>query len=94
MPGGKNLLLKRTVFMGYVFIIPSLLRSKVLLELPNSHPGIRKMKSLAQIHVWWPNIDAIPADTVKSCVECQLMGSNPIHQFLCIHGHSKAEIGK
>ena len=63
----KNLLLKRPVLWGMHTIIPSSLRSKVLLELHNSHSGIVKMKSLARIHVWWPNIDAMIADTEVLC---------------------------
>ena len=65
---------------GMRTIIPSSLRSKVSLELRNSHPGILKMKSLARIHVWWPNTDAMIADIEVLC-RMSVNGFKPIISF-------------
>ena len=37
-------------------ICPSL-RQTILTELLEGHPGIKRMKSIARSHVWWPKID-------------------------------------
>ena len=77
---------------GIRTIIPSSLRSKVSLELRNSHPGIVKMKSLARIHVWWPNTDAMIADIEVLC-RMSVNGFKPIISF--VHPWSwRVEIGK
>ncbi|XP_064470043.1 uncharacterized protein K02A2.6-like [Ornithodoros turicata] len=36
-----------------------------------SHPGIAKMKSVAESHVWWKTIDADMANKVRNCNLCQ-----------------------
>ena len=42
----------------------------VLQELYSAHPGMTKMKSLAQMYVWWPCLDTDIDKTVRSCNEC------------------------
>ena len=39
-------------------VIPSRYRQEVLTELHLNHPGMPRMKSLARLHVWWPNLDS------------------------------------
>ena len=39
---------------GLRVIIPPNLREPILKELHWSHPGVARMKSMAQSHVWWP----------------------------------------
>jgi hypothetical protein len=42
---------------GIRVIILHKYQSVVLNELHENHPGIVRMKSLARMHVWWPNLD-------------------------------------
>ena len=35
------------------------------------------MKSLAQLHVWWPNLDKDIATIVQQCNDCQKSRSKP-----------------
>ena len=56
---------------GICVIIPTQLRERVLHELHTGHPGIVRMKSLARLHVWWPNLDKDIATIVQRCNNCQ-----------------------
>ncbi|XP_046373937.2 uncharacterized protein K02A2.6-like [Haliotis rufescens] len=56
---------------GSRVIIPLKLRSVILSELHQSHPGITRMKGLARSYVWWPHLDADIETTVNSCDSCQ-----------------------
>jgi hypothetical protein len=46
--------------------------------LHDIHPGIVKMKSLARMHVWCPNIDINIEETVRSCQTCQSQQCKPV----------------
>ena len=56
---------------GTRVLIPDKLRSTLLDELHEGHQGIVKMKSLARLHFWWPNLDKEIEDVVRKCGECQ-----------------------
>lgn len=56
---------------GTRVVIPSRYRQEVLSELHLNHPGMVRMKSLARLHVWWPNLDGDIEQTVKDCIDCQ-----------------------
>ena len=43
----------------------------VLQELHEGHPGMFRMKSLARMYIWWPNINAEIKKSVRLCHECQ-----------------------
>ena len=45
------------VLWGRRVVIPAKHQHLVLNELHSGHQGIVKSKSLARLHVWWPNID-------------------------------------
>ena len=62
---------------GARVIVPPSLEEKVLQELHDTHPGISRMKALAQSYVWWPNMDSDIELTVSSCSTCQSMRSDP-----------------
>ena len=53
------------VFCGTQVVIPTQLRSQVLAELHNSHPGIVWMKGLPWSRVWWPGL----TKAIESCVQ-------------------------
>ena len=57
------------ILWGLKVVVPPQGRSTV--ELHGAHPGITRMKALAQQWVWWLNIDQAVEDVVKLCGECQ-----------------------
>ena len=56
---------------GTRVVIPSKYQQEVLSELHLNHPGMVQMKSLARLHVWWPNLDSDIEQTVRDCLHCQ-----------------------
>ncbi len=55
---------------GLRVVIPSVFRQQVLKELHGTHPGVARMKAMARSHVWWPKIDSVIEETVRSCQQC------------------------
>ena len=51
-------------------IVPPSLRSAVLDDLHSGHMGIEKMKSLARLTCWWPELNADLCRIAKSCKDC------------------------
>ena len=62
---------------GIRVIVPKPFHERVLKELHSGHPGIVRMKSLARLHVWWPNLDKDILSVVRGCVKCQLTRNKP-----------------
>lgn len=62
---------------GLRVIIPYKYQDYVLKELHTSHPGMAKMKSLARMHVFWPDLDQQIEQVVSSCNACQAFQSAP-----------------
>ena len=62
---------------GTRVVIPASCRDAVLTELHEGHPGVSRMKSLARMYVWWPNISADIELTVRQCPQCQVHQSTP-----------------
>ena len=63
---------------GIQVIIPQKLQERVLLELHQSHPGIVRMKTIAQGYFWWPKLDQDIEHLSKSCLQCQGMRNAPL----------------
>lgn len=61
---------------GRRVVIPEACRGRVLHELHAVHDSIVRMKSLARLHAWWPNIDNDNVRTVEECSLCQNFGTN------------------
>ena len=57
-------------------IIPIALRARVLNMLHLTHIGIVRMRSLARMHVWWPNIEVHIAAHYMHCTACAKTGPN------------------
>jgi len=45
------------IMCGHRVVIPASLQPQVLTEIHDGHMGIVRMKALARMHTWWPNID-------------------------------------
>jgi len=56
---------------GTRVVVPPKYQDQLLEQLHRSHPGIVRMKALARLHVWWPNIDQAIESQVRECVSCQ-----------------------
>ncbi|XP_043229828.1 uncharacterized protein K02A2.6-like [Amphibalanus amphitrite] len=67
---------------GHRVVVPQSSRETVLRELHVSHPGMRRMKSLARSIVWWPGIDAQIERVVQNCSPCQQSRPKPPHAEL------------
>lgn len=64
------------MFKNRVFI-PKILRSKILNQLHEGHPGITGMRSIARALIWYPGLDADIVNLVKNCKNCQGILSKP-----------------
>ena len=69
-----------SVYDGLVFrcsrlIIPHSLQQKVIAIAHQAHQGIVKTKQCIREKVWFPNIDKMVEETVKSCIPCQASNS-------------------
>ena len=59
------------IIYGCHLLIPTVLRSKVLSDLHNSHQGLVRKKQHARLTVYWPGIDNDIDNTILSCQLCQ-----------------------
>ena len=66
---------------GIRVIISKQLRERVLHKFHTGHPGIVRMKSLAQLHVWWPNLDKDITTIVQQCSDCEVRKQAPTGTF-------------
>ena len=66
------------VLWGTRVVMPVALRSKVLEELHDVHPGVVRMKALARSYVWWPGIDQDIENAIRHCQVCQMNQSKPV----------------
>ena len=62
---------------GSRVVVPESLRSRVIDELHDVHPGMSRMKALARSYVWWPNIDKDLEAAVRHCRTCEFNQSRP-----------------
>jgi len=58
-------------------VIPPNLRTKILNQPHDCHPGIVRIKSLAWNSVWWPHLDSDIDQCVKYCYPCQSSRNAP-----------------
>lgn len=63
------------ILRGHRLVIPSPLYKNVIQIAHGSHKGIVKRKQLIREKVWFPGIDKMVEETVKTCIACQ--GSYP-----------------
>lgn len=65
------------VLWGSRVVIPDCLRSTLLHELHEGHPGMVRMKALARSYLWWPGLDQDIEETARSCSGCVQTLKNP-----------------
>ncbi|XP_060073916.1 uncharacterized protein K02A2.6-like [Ylistrum balloti] len=56
---------------GIRVIVPDRYRDDILNELHVNHPGMVRMKALARLFVWWPNLDMDIETRVAKCESCR-----------------------
>lgn len=61
----------RCVLWGAQVIIPKQGHDVIMDELHHAHPGMAKMKGLAQSYTGWPKRDADIESEIQSCCICQ-----------------------
>lgn len=65
------------VLFGDRIVIPKTLRENIIKQLHTGHTGMDRMKNLARMYVYWPNIDKEIETFVRSCKKCALQGKTP-----------------
>ena len=70
------------IMYGNRVFIPETLRTSVLDQLHEGHPGICGMKSLARSLIWYPKMDEDIENRVKTCQNCQIVASKPRKSFV------------
>ncbi|CAH8468827.1 unnamed protein product [Schistosoma haematobium] len=58
-------------------VIPPSLRKSVHEDLHSGHLGVEKMKSLARLICWWPEINADICRTANNCEKCHQLKNHP-----------------
>ena len=62
---------------GIRVLVSTKLRTKLLDELHQGHPGISKMKAVSRSYFWWPGLDKDIEELGKSCKSCQSVKNSP-----------------
>ncbi|KAK7099608.1 hypothetical protein V1264_003723 [Littorina saxatilis] len=65
------------ILRGHRLIIPASLQRKVVEIAHQSHQGIVKTKKLIREKVWFPGIDKMVEEIVKTCIPCQASYPGP-----------------
>ncbi|XP_055522466.1 uncharacterized protein K02A2.6-like [Wyeomyia smithii] len=67
-------LIGEMVVRGNKLVVPTNLRPRMLQLAHEGHPGETVMKRRLRDRVWWPGMDRVITDYVKSCEGCRLVG--------------------
>ena len=76
---GELCVIGKFILRGTRIMIPSKLRTRVLVLAHEGHPGIVSMKQRLRSKVWWPGIDRQAERFCTTCHGCQLVSrpANP-----------------
>ena len=58
-------------------VIPQVLQSRAIQLAHEGHQGLTKTKSLVREKIWFPGIDKLVEDQIKSCLPCQAVCLTP-----------------
>ena len=72
-----------TLFYGARIIIPTVLQTRLLDELHQTHMGAAKMKETSRKYFWWPKITVHIDNIVKNCLGCAKYKRKPVNNSLC-----------
>ena len=64
--------------MGTESSDPKKYRQAVLKLLHAGHPGTTRMKFLARLHVWWPDVDKNIEYHTSACTGCATTARDPV----------------
>jgi hypothetical protein len=70
------------LLFGERIVVPKARQKPILKMLHNGHPGVKRMKSLARIYVYWPKLDSEIEEFVRKCQQCAAVAKNPIKTTL------------
>ena len=70
-------LLDGCLLWGGRIVVPKPGRELLLQELHCGHPGMFRMKTLAQMFLWWPGLDSDIENIVQCCTNCHLQCPSP-----------------
>ena len=59
------------VMWGIRVVVPPSLRPHLLEEIHSTHMGVVRMKALAKMHMWWPQISKEIEALARECKACQ-----------------------
>ncbi|KAK6763533.1 hypothetical protein RB195_024017 [Necator americanus] len=59
------------LYFDHRMVVPASLQEAVLKQLHEGHPGMTRMKMLAQGYVYWTNINRDIEEAVRHCRDCQ-----------------------
>ena len=62
---------------GTRVVVPPRYQDRIIELLHESHDGIVRMKSLARLHVWWPNLDREIEGVTGKCELCKMTQTAP-----------------
>ena len=68
---------RNCLLFGTRVVIPTSLRKRFTESLHYGHPGMTRMKALARMYAWWPDITSDVENYVKTCVSCQQYQTSP-----------------
>ncbi|KAK9681299.1 Integrase zinc binding domain [Popillia japonica] len=69
------------VLSGHRIILPDVLRDKAIDVAHKGHQGICKTQNLLRSKVWFPNLDGLTEEKIKSCLACQATSSLLIDEY-------------
>ncbi|XP_003743026.1 uncharacterized protein K02A2.6-like [Galendromus occidentalis] len=69
---------KNILLLNERVVVPKAMQPTVLEQLHLGHPGIRRMKSLARLHFYWPAMASDVEHVVRSCSLCIDSAANPV----------------
>ena len=65
------------VLSGHRLILPQSLQNRAIDIVHQSHQGIIKTKQLIREKIWFPSIDKLVENAVKSCIPCRASYKGP-----------------
>ena len=71
------------LFYGARIIVPTVLQTRLLEELHETHMGSVKMKETSRKYFWWPKISSHIDNIVKNCLGCAKYKRKPTDNISC-----------